>query len=291
MIIFAFGLDDETLRVFAPVCESEGVTLTAVPMEAIHGATAMMARLFLNSFVPEQYTQYLYLDGDTQILGSLDPLVEAYVPAGHFLAANDVMTFQIEDMAPQSRELNKHLASIGITGADARSYFNSGVLRINRDGWEQIGQEAWERYLNRSGEAKFPDQDALNLVGAEHRLCMSLGWNFPVFLRNSRVEAGIKPRIWHFTSQPKPWQGIFPPWTIESYEPYAEMVERHPGLAPYHRVMPIEERVFYHLHQRRKRVIETVTWGYSARRQRILNYEMACSRMVPVPAASTVGVA
>lgn len=277
VVIFCFGLDRSTERVFSRICESEGVILNSVGLGVIHGATAMMSRLFLCDIAPAMYTQYLYMDGDVQIVGSLDPLIDAEVPPGRFMAANDPLTFQIDDSSTQSRRLLSHLEYIGLTRKQARGYFNSGVLRINRAGWDKIGGRAWELFCRNNGPAKFPDQDALNLVAGEHRIPMSLGWNFPIFMRNSRVEAEIQPRILHFMSSPKPWQGRFPPWTQHACTPYLEMINRYPVLGRFNTKLPLNKRAYYHLQQRRKRVCETMMWGLSKRRNRILDYEVACS--------------
>jgi lipopolysaccharide biosynthesis glycosyltransferase len=275
VVIFCFGLDRSTELVFSSICKSEGILLYSVGLDVIHGATAMMSRLFLGDFAPAMYTQYLYLDADVQIVGSLDPLIDAEVPPGRFMAANDPLTFQVEDNSPQSRGLMSHLSRVGFTRQQARDYFNSGVLRINRAGWDKIGARAWELFSTSKGSEKFPDQDVLNLVGGGHRIPMSLGWNFPIFMRNSRVEAEIQPRILHFMSNPKPWQGDFPPWTREHCIPYLEMIRRYPVLARFNTTMPFNKKAYYHLQQRRKRVSETVTWGFSKRRGRILDYEVA----------------
>ncbi len=259
------------------ICRSEGVILYCVESDVIRGTTAMMSRLFLGDFAPTIYTQYLYMDGDVQIVGSLDPLIDAEVPPGHFMAANDPLTFQLDDNTARSRQLLRHFQRIGLTRDQTRGYFNSGVLRINREGWDQIGRRAWELFSSNKGSAKFPDQDVLNLVAGEYRIPMSLTWNFPIFMRNSRVEAEIQPRILHFMSSPKPWQGKFPPWTETACAPYSEMIRRYPALAHFNAQMPLYKIGYYHIQQRRKRVSETFTWGLSARRTRILDYQIASS--------------
>lgn len=236
----------------------------------------MLARLFLNRFVPPEYTQFLYLDGDVHILHSLDPLLETEVPPGYFLAVNDPMTFLLADHGSQSRDLAQHLRSLGLTDEQASRYFNSGVLRINRAGWDEIGADAWKHFQSAGGRGRFPDQDALNVVAVDKRMPLSLTWNYPVFMRNSRVESAIQPRIKHFMSSPKPWHGAFPPWTEKSCVPYADLLRAYPALTPFHRRMKWRARVTYHLQQRGKKYIETFTWGLSQRRARIFQYEAAC---------------
>ena len=277
VIIFCVGLDSGTQRLFAPICEREGIGLIPVNEEAVEGQSAMLARLFLNRYVPAGYSQYLYLDSDVHLLDSIDPLVEAYVPEGHFLAANDPMTFLLADDTGQSRDLSKHLQSLGFSREQAFQYFNSGVLRINRNGWNEIGLNAWETFRREGNSNRFPDQDALNLAGIGKRLPMSLAWNFPVFMRNSCLHKEIEPRILHFMSSPKPWHGAFPPWTRESCRPYSEAVTTYPSLSGFHEGMSFQKRMKYQLQQRGKKLLEAITWSFGERRGRIIQYEASCT--------------
>jgi lipopolysaccharide biosynthesis glycosyltransferase len=277
VIIFCLDLDSSVERVFAPICAAEHIGLMCVNSSAVEGANAMLSRLFLNRFVPARYTQYLYLDGDVQIRGPLNSLIEASVPEGRFLAANDPLTFLLQDGSALSRDLGKHLRSIGLSDNLACSYFNSGVLRINKNGWDVIGESAWTECRKNAKLSRFPDQDVLNLVAGASRIPMSLGWNFPIFMRNSRVEFEINPRIYHFMSNPKPWQGLFPPWTIEAYKPYMRVAQLYPSLAPFYRPLPSHMRHLYQIKQHWKKAVETVSWGFSERRNRILRYESVCS--------------
>jgi len=276
VIIYCVDLSSRAERVFDPICAKERIGLISVGSEVIERQNAMLARFFLSRFVSSHYDQYLYLDGDVHIHDTLDPLLEADVPKGKFLAANDPMTFLIPDSGAQSRDLSNHLDGLGLSRQQALCYFNSGVLRIHSEGWERIGHDAWEHCRRIGKPSRFPDQDALNVVAADKRLPMSLAWNFPIFMRNSRVESTIKPKITHFMSNPKPWYGSFPPWTVVSHEPYSETLKKYPALGPFNTVMPLRRRAVYHLQQRGKKVFETLTWGFSAKRARILSYEASC---------------
>jgi lipopolysaccharide biosynthesis glycosyltransferase len=271
--IFSFGTDRAAQAVFGDICRRENIRFHDVAPAMIDDAPAMLARLFLTRFVPEEFGHYLYIDGDTQIAGSLDPLVDAAVPAGKFLATDDPMVFAVPGTDSHSRGITEHFASIGLRDFNTSSYFNTGVLRINRDGWEAIGAEAWRLFRERAEASTFPDQDVLNLAGAGHRIPMSLAWNFPIFMLNSRVEGAIEPRIYHFMSNPKPWHGAFPPWDRAARTPYVEIVAKYPALAPYFTSMPVAKQVRYHLQQRYKKVLETFSWGLSVKRSRILDYE------------------
>ncbi len=276
ILIACVDLDEKTRRTFTAICDQENIRLMPVAKEVIEGQTAMLARLFLDRFLPSGYEQCLYLDSDVHILSSLDPLLDVKVPPGRFMAANDPMTFLLADKSPLSRMLGKHLHSIGLNQTQALNYFNSGVLRMCCEGWGKIGRDSWDLFQRSGLSSRFPDQDVLNLAGLESRMPMSLAWNFPVFMRHSRVEDAIQPRIEHFMSSPKPWHGSFPPWTSEEHQPYRNALKRYPVLLEYVRSMPVRERALYHVHQRGKKLLETVTWGFSKRRSRILAYETDC---------------
>jgi lipopolysaccharide biosynthesis glycosyltransferase len=160
---------------------------------------------------------------------------------------------------------------------EAREYFNSGVLRLNRKGWDAIGMEAWRWCKQHSSPSRFPDQDAINIVGRKHRLHLSLRWNFPIFLRNAGVEAMVLPRVHHFMSSPKPWHGNFAPWGRRFSAAYTEPLRRFPTLSPHLDRLPAAKTLRYCLQQRAKQITESITWGMSHRKARILDYEQACT--------------
>jgi lipopolysaccharide biosynthesis glycosyltransferase len=273
VLIVHFGISRAAEKDFAGICRSEGIRLLAVDARTIADASPMMARLFLDRFIPDDYADILYVDGDVRIVRSLDPLIDARVPDGHFLAANDPMTFMLADPDAQSRALAAHLRTIGLGPGQAGTYFNTGVLRIARAGWDGIGSRAW-RLVQDNGQAfRFPDQDPLNVVAGNCRMQMSLAWNFPIFMRNARVEGQIKPCIYHFMSQPKPWQGAFAPWDARVFMSYVEVMRKYPALAAYNPAMSVSLRARYTLQQLYKQALETWMWGFSDRRRRILRYE------------------
>jgi hypothetical protein len=286
--IFSIGGDTEASRVFARICAAEGILFIPVKQSDVEGAGAMLARLFLDRLVPPEYDQLLYLDGDTQIDGSLDPLLDADVPKRHFLAATDPMSFSLDGRNRQDRALMAYFSGIGVPAERQRSYFNSGVLRINRHGWDEIGDESWRIYQRLRGQTRYPDQDALNLAAPNRRIPMSLAWNFPIFLRNARVEEMIKPRVIHYMGAPKPWHGSFLPWSAAQFEPYLELVRQYPELSPYLKRMSAGRKFKYFLQQRYKRVLETLTWGYGRRHAAIMDYEGGLHPgpgRLPVPSA------
>ena len=273
VIIFSIGTPAELNRIFSYACAVENIRFISVPSSQIENASAMLARLFLNRILPNEYDQLLYIDGDTQITGALTPLLHAATPANQFCAASDPMIFSLPGGRQHGQNISQYFTSLGLDSTKQSNYFNSGVLRINRNGWDEIGRSAWNLFQKLRGNTHYPDQDALNLVAMEQRLPMSLTWNFPVFLRNAGLEHEITPRIVHYMGSPKPWHGEFMPWKLAEYEIYLETARKHPSLVPFLTHISWRRRLKYRLQQRYKQAQEHANWGNEQRRREILNYE------------------
>jgi len=272
VVIYYFAAEPRAEEDFGNICMRENIGFIRVGLDVIEQSQTPYARLFLDRFVPAHYTQLLYVDSDTQIVGSLDPLIRADVPVGHFLAAADCVAFLTDEVARRSRWMRGYLDRIGCQNSD--NYFNSGVLRINRNGWTAVASQAHAFCRSLPSEFnRFWDQDGLNAVAGSARLPMSLKWNFPIFMRNCRVEEQVKPIVYHFSSSPKPWNGNFPPWNQRATLPYVELIQQYPELAQYMPSFSRIRKMKYFLQQRMKRCHETLAWGLSSRRKRILEYE------------------
>jgi lipopolysaccharide biosynthesis glycosyltransferase len=192
---------------------------------------ACMGRLLLGEIIPESYEQIIYLDGDTQIFSSLKCLEKYEVPEGKFLASPDYTTvFSYLNGSPLGR------------------YFNSGVIKFNRNGW--IGPAALQYYLCNGGESH--DQGALNNVGSDALILMSSRWNFPKqFLHLLQDD---KPTIIHFMAHPKPWDGIFFPWSAAQSIAYDDAIKLHPILKRYRKKISFNRRIIYSLRSIRERL-------------------------------------
>lgn len=275
--IYCLDTPSPVAKIFSKVSELEGIDFVAVERGDVEGSNAMLARLFLGRLLPEDYEQFLYIDGDTQISGLLDPLLDYPVPRGQFLAASDPMVFAASGQDRHGREIAAYFSSLGISAQEQHLYFNTGVLRVNRDGWDEIGTEAWRLFKIYRERSRFPDQDALNLAGMGRRIPMSLCWNFPIFMLNAGVSGHIAPRISHFMGSPKPWHGSFLPWDASAYQPYLDIISKYPELAPYLPLMSPAKKLRYVFQQHYKRGLETLTWARNDRRDRILDYEKSLS--------------
>ena len=203
----------------------------------------------------------------------------ARLPGGKFLAANDPMAFAFTGYGATSRRISAHLSSLGFTDAQSHNYFNSGVIRASRSSWARVENAALQLHDEQARGRPFLDQDILNLAAADDRLPMSLKWNFPIFLLNAGVQEVIVPRIYHFMSQPKPWDGVFSPWNRDLLRPYLDTARRYPSMSKYVLTMTRLTSARYQLQQRYKQVVETFGWRLSAKRSAILNHDRNAAKL------------
>lgn len=285
--VYCIGAESHETDEFAEVCASEGVQFACIHPSLTDNSHVAYSRLFLDAFVPKQYTQLLYVDGDTQVTASLDELISAPVGPGQFMAATDPIAFKYNDISDAPKEIREYLARLGLPSI--KQYFNSGVLRMNRQGWAEIGARAYEfRLRAKKEDLHFWDQDGLNAVGVnpEVRLPMSIRFNFAIFLRNCRVESQLTPAIYHFMSNPKPWNGNFPPWSRWATLPYREISEKYPKLTRYQAPFSAWKTARYAVQQRLKQVDEALTWGMTWRRGEVLSHEQQFTLGLNQPVAT-----
>jgi lipopolysaccharide biosynthesis glycosyltransferase len=169
--------------------------------------SAMWYRIFLPELLPE-LERILYLDIDTIVVDSLDPLWQTNL-AGYYLAA---VTNVFEP-----HYLHRP-AELGLSGPEA--YFNSGVLLMNLEEMRRLGcTPALRDYALEHGDRLlWPDQDTLNVVLGAQRLPLHPRWNLmnsvltmqwsPDVLGAAAVEeARRRPAVRHFEGPTvnKPW--------------------------------------------------------------------------------------
>lgn len=193
-------------------------------------SVSAMGRLLLSELLPEHYQQVIYIDGDTQIVDSLLPLESIVVPPGKIVAAPDYLS-----IVERAR------------GLEARQYFNSGVLKFNRADW--IGPAAFDHFIAHGGHLH--DQGALNAVAGNALIPMSSRWNFP---KQFLHLAGQRPAIIHFMAHPKPWDGVFFPWSSKEARVYAEAVRSHPSLRAFVQKISLRRKLTYKLRSFRDRL-------------------------------------
>lgn len=250
VLVLALGADPLALASFSRLASDGGIALLPVPASIVEvmqkarergGAqftkkvsVAAMGRLLLADVLPAQYSEFLYLDGDTQVLGSLDPLMHFSVPQGKFLAARDYMAVMDRFALPWRELTNAHHDRLGLSAEQRQRYFNSGVIRASRRTWVRIGTAALEYFLTHPDScAPYHDQGALNAVAHPDLLLISQRWNLPRHFLRIAAKSAEPPVIVHYMSNPKPWHGAFLPWSRREYRPYMELLARYPEVADY----------------------------------------------------------
>jgi lipopolysaccharide biosynthesis glycosyltransferase len=197
-------------------------------------SVSTMAKLVLCQVLPAEYTQIIYLDGDTQIVSNLVELENAVAPEGKFFAARDYTS--IHNLLHNGRDSH---------------YFNAGVLKFHRNGW--IGQEALELFVKNpeACEGKH-DQGALNYVCGSSLILVSNRWNFPKQFLHLVNMSSLS--IVHYMAHPKPWHGTFFPWSDAESQVYVDLRKSHPVYDALYRGITFDRKMLYKYRSIRERI-------------------------------------
>jgi lipopolysaccharide biosynthesis glycosyltransferase len=234
VVIIVIGERGEWSASGEAVAAEHAVRMVFAEREAIDRRHIMFARLYLPTLLTEPYRRIIYIDGDTQVRGDLTPLVEAPISPGRFLACRDPAVVFAELSERWRRRIASERAAVGYERPQA-DYFNSGVLVIDPESWPPLAEACFAMLSSGAGASRYPDQDLLNLAIGDCCTLISSRWNFPGFFIGSPAEARLRPRIYHFMSNPRPWIEPVRPWGAAWAEPYLKLIEDHPelaGLAP-----------------------------------------------------------
>jgi lipopolysaccharide biosynthesis glycosyltransferase len=259
--IYCIGHDSAVTDTYAAICQSRNVGFKTVDPAVLQGMHVICAEQFLEDFVEPRYQQLLYLDGDTQIAGSLDDLMRLPLEAGTFMAARDAMVLAFSRPGPERTKHRTYMESIGIVGEAQNQYFNSGVLRINREGWSAISEPTLRLLAGQANRFRFQDQDALNLAALNRCVPLSFKYNFPAFLLNSGLERLVEPVIYHFCANPRPWNGPFLPWGRKYYQRYVDLCTQYPQLRELMPRFPALKQLKYGLLQPPRFAMVALTWN------------------------------
>jgi len=253
----------EAERLFARISAENDVQLVGVDKGPLEGLGPAYGRLFLDQFLPD-VEELLYLDGDTQILGSLDPLLFADAPRDGALGARDPLVF-IQQAVPSYRTgIEEVWDASGIDPEIRARYINSGMIRLSRNALGRLRESALALHASKGDFVRFGDQDLINLALGDRVGLVSMKWNFPGFLLDSQVSDQIEPRILHFMSNPRPWNAPLWPWGRRYFEPYRDFVEHYPAARPYWDRVAGAKRLRYTAQQFYKRIVERPKWQTEA---------------------------
>lgn len=200
------------------------VEICELPAELVAGLPARggvmpatYGRLYAPGLVGERAERTLYLDADTVTLGSIDALVATDLDGA--TAAGVVDPFIRVAGHPWG------VPDCATTGVDpAGAYINAGVLLIDNAAWldESIEERALAVLRERSHDARYEDQVALNIVLAGRWKLVDAHWNrraqnrlavsLPGYdLSGDGVLRREPAEILHFIGGAKPWDPLYPP--------------------------------------------------------------------------------
>jgi lipopolysaccharide biosynthesis glycosyltransferase len=219
--IFALDVDDETIAAARKKLGGEGLEFVHLKSSLFSGfdkanfnqthvPIASLGRFFIEDMLPPSTTEVIYIDGDTLGIQDLKPLIDAVVPEGRFLAAEDISSFCRNDISPFGQAIKSYFQGIGV-GAE-RGYFNAGVFKVNRRTWKALSREAFDYFAKNTKVCRYHDQSALNAIVQDRRLILSTKYNFQTPYLFWGVESKIAPALYHFTQSMKPWMADCPPW-------------------------------------------------------------------------------
>lgn len=147
-------------------------------------------------------SKVLYLDSDVVFNEDVAKLYNTDIQDYYIAAVQDII----------GRENQKRLGlNVG------KYYCNSGILLMNLDLLrnDNIPKKLLDWTITHKRIAKWPDQDAINVVLEDKILYLGLAWNFQYFLDDSEMDfnpeeferAKQNPKIVHYIGYIKPWEG------------------------------------------------------------------------------------
>ena len=177
---------------------------------------AAFTRLFVDVILPESVERILYIDIDTLVTDSVQPLFNLDMEGFLFGAVPEA----------DFKTSNGRYERLGFR-KDVPFYFNSGVLLMNLDGYRKAGgHEEALRILDKiKDRIVTPDQDIMNYMGKGRTLALHPRWNhndgllvkqftisgLPGHTYRGKIgreilEAIVSPGIIHYMGQHKPWR-------------------------------------------------------------------------------------
>ncbi len=229
VVIFCVGHGGQELHRFEPICRERGIKLVSVPPSAIDHMPIMFGRFYLSRLLDPHYEAIVYIDGDTQVSGSLQPLVGADLEPNRFLAVRDPMSIMIDTQSRAWRKRRDYFRRIGIGEQGLSRYCNSGVLRFNRGDWDAMSRAALQTSARhdhglavpRPGRAQPDIRERL----PDDVVPLELSELLPVLRVAGPHHA--EHLSFHVESS-RPWNGPFRPWGRAWYEPYLALANDYP---------------------------------------------------------------
>jgi lipopolysaccharide biosynthesis glycosyltransferase len=190
---------------------------------ASHVNRASLFRLFLPDLLDKPYARVMYLDGDMQIRRPLAPLLNAPLAPGQVAATPDWIAYHSREGLPGSDGHRAYLEALGLSEDQYQRYFNAGMVLASAQTWREVGADAFAFLRDHADRCARHDQSALNFVCRNRLSLVSPRWNYLRSYMSLPAYQALDPAIVHFVGRPKPWDGVFAPWTQAEFEPYQRL--------------------------------------------------------------------
>jgi lipopolysaccharide biosynthesis glycosyltransferase len=257
--------------IVADICEQNGIILITKSPDFMGKLPFVYSRMFFNEFLPEHYQDILYLDGDTQIVDDIAPLLQMPLRPGFICGVRDPMVF-LNKAGALPDNLRTEVSKFG------DDYINAGILRFDRATWLTLSKDALALKYASSSKPTFEDQTVINTV-AQHRVeFASLSWNFPGFIIGYGFEKHFPPKIVHFMSDPRPWQGAYAPWGRKWAVNYDDLQQQYPSLKEIQSPLSLPKRMAY----KTKQIVKSVRERHIWRNERLVEAMLTLNRSTTI---------
>lgn len=209
VIVFVQSSNDD-LSAIENFAKSRGVQVRAWSSQlaiadkldfSAHVSAASLGRLVVASHVSSEYESVIYLDGDIQVCGNIERLLDAHPPAGRLLACVDSIAVCVNPEGAHGKSLCAYMGKLGV--AKLTSYFNAGVLIADSATWCDIAKAAMQFIAEKPELCLYHDQSALNAVARDIWQPIHPRFNYgPTY---EEIGAPFRPALYHYLGPRKPW--------------------------------------------------------------------------------------
>jgi len=208
-----FKLLDEVYDICINTIYIDDSHFNAFP-KRFHFSNANYYRLMIPDLIDEN--RVLYLDADTIVKGSIDPL--------YFHDLDGYPIGAVEDL-----DFRRHGDLLTMLKMDKQSkYFNSGVMILDLENWRKIGlhRKVMDFISDEPHRILLADQCGLNSIinGNWKQLDLKFNVQSVVFSGKYSTQNELEPVIIHFTDTPKPWDSGSQHPFVHLYNMYLEEI-------------------------------------------------------------------
>jgi hypothetical protein len=169
--------------------DMDGLIALGIEPQA-HVSIATYAKILIPKLVPKEFIKCLYLDIDTYIVSSLQPILD--FPLNRAIAANQFENGEAKDLF----------------GTHNATYFSAGLMLMNLKEWRSLGiTDELIALISKFPKLPRGDNDILNIYFRENWQPLPLSFNFmaEIALNGHLHNNKVSPKILHLVGSRKPW--------------------------------------------------------------------------------------